>query len=345
MQEDIKKLKKYALLSFIIPIFALNACLLLYKLLGNIDNYPQYNWDKKRVEYSFKEYIDLEKNYKSFTFTNCPKYNYQVYFTSTKSNQEIRDNRTNRDLIDDLIKENKIKTKVIYSEKIKNKSCLKNYPIAYFIIKNFSVLEDILLVAREENSSGFPKIINPYFYGEVSISRTARYFPATYIFKPFIILSAIFLFLYWKSNLNIFNQLKNKKNLEKFSNYYFYFGILSCTFLILHASFLGMDIDSKLFGKIRKLIIILFIFFEVAAQASLTTNLFKFRELLKQNINLLVLKIKITFIIIVFILTLISLAILSFGDPSSEFKYILEWNYFSLLLLYYFLSRLLWKKK
>ena len=200
IQEDIKKLKKYALLSFIIPIFALNACLLLYKLLGNIDNYPQYDWDQKRIEYSVNDYLELEKDHKKFTFTKCPKYNYQVYFTSTGSNQEISE-IANRDLINDLLKENKIKTKIIYSEKTKNKSCLKNYPIVYFIIKNVSVLEDILLVARGENNSGFSKIINPYFYGEVSISRTARYFPATYIFKPFIILSAIFLFLYWKSNL------------------------------------------------------------------------------------------------------------------------------------------------
>ena len=104
IQEDIKKLKKYALLSFIIPIFALNACLLLYKLLGNIDNYPQYDWDQKRIEYSVNDYLELEKDYKKFTFTKCPKYNYQVYFTSTGSNQEISE-IANRDLINDLLKD------------------------------------------------------------------------------------------------------------------------------------------------------------------------------------------------------------------------------------------------
>ena len=120
-------------------------------------------------------------------------------------------------------------------------------------------------------------------------------------------------------------------------------GVLSCTFLMLHATFLGLDFDSKLFSKIRRIIIILFIFFELAAQISLTRNLFKFQEELQEYIKPLILKIKIIFLIIVFSITCIAFVILTFGDPSTAFKHILEWNYFSFLLIYYLLSRLLWK--
>ena len=99
-----------------------------------------------------------------------------------------------------------------------------------------------------------------------------------------------------------------------------------------------------MFAKIRRLIIILFIIFEILAQISLTKNLFKFREELKKYIHPLILKIKIIFVVIVFFTTCIAFTILAFGDPSVMFKHALEWNYFAFLLVYYLLSRLLWKK-
>ena len=73
-------------------------------------------------------------------------------------------------------------------------------------------------IAKNKNKVGYPEIENPYFYGEVSISRTARDFPNNFIFKPFIVLSAIFLFIYWKNNFNLFNELYNKKVIEKYSD-------------------------------------------------------------------------------------------------------------------------------
>jgi len=156
-------------------------------------------------------------------------------------------------------------------------------------------------------------------------------------------LSAIFLILYWKNNLNLFNGFQNKNILSKFSKKFFYLGALSCIFLILHASFLGLDFDSKLFSIIRKLIITLFIVFEICAQFFLTINLLKFKGELIEYINPLILKIKITFVAIVFFVTCAIFALLVWGNLSSSIKHVLEWNYFSILLVYYLLSRLLWK--
>ena len=104
-----------------------------------------------------------------------------------------------------------------------------------------------------------------------------------------------------------------------------------------------IDIDSKPFNSIRRLIIILFIFFEISALILLTKNLFKFKEELKKYINPLILKIKIVFVITVFFITCVAFIILVFGDPSTAFKHTLEWNYFTFLLLYYLFSRLLWR--
>jgi len=242
-----------------------------------------------------------------------------------------------------LVSNNEIKSVTIKSDKDINRKCIKNYQSTYSLINNSRLLETIIIKAIQKNTAGFAKINNPYLYGEVSISRTARYFPSIFVFKIFIILSAFLLALYWKNNLNLFNELKNTNILKKFSKNFFYIGILSCIFLALHAAFLGVDFDSKIFTKIRRLIIILFILFELFAQIFLTISLFKFREKLRNFIRPLFLKLKIIFVIIVCLVTFVSLIILIVADPSTAFKHTLEWNYFSFLLLYYLLSRMLWK--
>ena len=41
--------------------------------------------------------------------------------------------------------------------------------------------------------------------------------------------------------------------------------------------------------------------------------------------------------------TLIIFALLAWGDLNTNMKHVFEWNYFSALLVYYFLSRILWR--
>ena len=313
----INKIKIYSVVSFLLPLLAINSCLLLYKFFGKVDIYPNLNWDEKKIEVALNS-----SDFNYLSYVNCPKYKYDNYYVTV---------------------DNKLLLGYEQGEII-NYRCIKNYKYLNLILNNFSFLEKILMNALKNNSSGFSSIKNPYFYGEVSISRTARYFPATLIFKPFIILSAIFLFLYWKNNLNLFNELKNNNVLNRFSKSFFYFGILSCVFLILHASLLGLDFDSKLFGKIRRLIIILFILFELSAQILLTRNLYKFRRELKKHIRSFIILVKITFVIMALSGTAIVFVFLVWGNLSTEVKHIFEWNYFSILLIYYLLSRLLWKR-
>ena len=138
--------------------------------------------------------------------------------------------------------------------------------------------------------------------------------------------------------------MKNKNILDKFSNIFFYLGMLSCIFLILHAAFLGLDFDSKIFSQIRRFVIVLFILFEVSAQISLTINLYKCKEGLKEYIRPLILKTKIIFVSLILVTTFVAFTILALYDPSTQFKHTLEWNYFASLLFYYMLSRLLWLK-
>ena len=340
------RIKLYTVASFIVPIIAINTCLLIYKFMGNLTTdfhiYPNYNWSIEKVEYSYKEYISIKNNHDEYTYTNCPENGYDLYFVTT-DNEKIIAKSENSDLINGLIESDKIKSVSRESSSTALSECVKNNKSLYYFLKKFNLVEKILVKSTQNNKSGFSKIKNPYFYGEASISRTARYSPAVYVFKPLIVSTAILLLLYWTSILNFFNDLKSKNNLNSFSKKFFYLGVFSCIFLILHAIFLGVDFDSKLFQRIRKVIIILFIIFEMCAQIFLTHTLFKLKEKLKNYINPLILKMKIIFVVFAFSLTIVAFVILIFYDPSTSFKHILEWNYFTLLLFYYLLSRLLFR--
>ena len=357
--ELIKRIKIYAVASLLVPLIAVNSCLFIYKFLGNLQEnirvYANINWNVEKIEHTITEFNLITANRHTYTYTNCPKYYFSIHYI-TVDNQTIDDTEENQDLIANLLKNNKLKTVVHKRQKNVDNECVKKYPFLYSVLKKFSPLETLLLRTTRSNPNGFSLIKNPYFYGEVSISRTARYFPAILVFKTLIILSSLLLFLYWKNNLNLFSELKKNNILDKFSKNFFYMGLLSCIFLMLHATFLGLDFrtvmyiaptlvyeKTNLFSIMRRIIIILFIFFELAAQISLTRNLFKFQEKLQEYIKPLILKIKIIFLIIIFSITCIAFAILAFGDPSTAFKHTLEWNYFSILLIYYLLSRLIWK--
>ena len=353
--ESIKKIRNYALVSFILPLIAINSCLFMYKFIGNlnINKYANFEYSDQRLSktYKVKEYYKIESDTESYSFTNCPKYKkFHLWnILNGQSVSDLQNNLPNEDFekinnqISNLQINNQIVSVTIKYTKNLNNKCIKNHHFLYSLFSKFRFIEKIVLAGLKDNAAGFSKVNNPYFYGEVSISRTARYFPATLIFKTFIILSSIFLLFYWKNNLHLFNNLKNKNKLNQFSRTFFYTGVLSAFFLFLHAIFLGSDFGAEWFVKVRRLILTLFVVFEITSQIFLTRSIFKFKKELKNYINIPVLIMKVIFVILIFFLTIYTFATLSIKDPGPSFKNILEWNYFSFLLLYYFLSRFLWK--
>lgn len=339
----IKRIKVFSLLAFIFPLIAINLCWIIYYYIGTLKTYRDIPWNNKETTSNFKDYHSAKKS-----FINCPKYKYNIFLKLNNGKLVKFDkksvpqsNQINNVESSKILKINEFVFK--HSDE-KNNRCIKNHTIANFIITSFN-LEKSIIILRKANDAGFSIIENPYINGEVSISRTARFFPVNYIFKSMIPLSAVFLFIYWLNNLYFFSWFKKNKKAIKFNKKFFYFGLLSCVFLILHSIFLGVSYDSQLFKSFRKIVIISFILFEVLSQVYLTLNILKFSEDLKNYLRINVLKIKVGFIVIIILTTIISLYILAFEDPSSNFKNILEWNYFSVLLIYYFLSNILWKVK
>ena len=148
----------------------------------------------------------------------------------------------------------------------------------------------------------------PYIDGGASISRTARVFPTYLIFKPAMFLTAYLLIRYWlyikKIILNIHG---DHKNLGKI----IIFGISSAICLIIHSIFLGIKFDYDLYKLFRRVIMLVFIIFEVVAQAYLVITLYSIKNKLLSFINLKFLKLKAILVSVLVIVMIVSIPIVS----------------------------------
>ena len=220
-----------------------------------------------------------------------------------------------------------------------------------FILPFIAVNTCLILVTQFH--SLFPNQVDiihntfPYFDGGASISRTARPYPSWLVFKPLMIFTSFLLVKYWMYNREIIKFFRrDHKNIKKI----FFFGVASAIFLTLHSIFLGIKFDNDLYKLFRRVILLLFIIFEIVAQAYLVSTLYSFKENISNYLNLNILKIKIVLVTILIIVAVISIPIISL--PGDEFmgvtlkflKHGLEWNYFLGVITFYLLTFLMWKK-
>jgi hypothetical protein len=183
----------------------------------------------------------------------------------------------------------------------------------------------------------------PYLDGGLSISRAARPYPSWLIFKPAMFLTSFLLFKYWYFNKDIIlNCNKNYKNLNKI----IFFGVGSAIALTIHSIFLGIDFDNNLYKLFRRVIMLVFIIFEVTAQSYLVIALYSFKNKLNKFINPKFLKFKLILVSILIIVAIIAIPIISW--PGNTFKFVkhaLEWDYFLGVITFYLLTFFMWKKK
>jgi len=183
----------------------------------------------------------------------------------------------------------------------------------------------------------------PYIDGGASISRTARPYPSWLIFKPAMFLTSFLLIKYWYLNRDILlNFNKNYKHLKKI----LFFGVASAITLIIHSIFLGIEFDNNFYKLFRRVIMLLFIIFEVTAQAYLVVALYSFKKELSKFINVKVLKLKLILVSMLILVAIIAIPIISW--PGNTFKFVkhaLEWDYFLGVITFYLLTYFMWKKK
>ena len=228
----------------------------------------------------------------------------------------------------------------------------KSISIWIFILPFVAVNTCLILITQFH--SLFPNQVDiihntfPYFDGGASISRTARPYPSWLVFKPLMIFTSFLLIKYWIYNKAIVNFFsKDHKNIKKI----FFFGVASAIFLILHSIFLGIKFDNDFYKLFRRIILLAFIIFEIAAQAYLVKTLYSFKENLLSYVNLNVLKIKIILVTTLAIVAVVSIPIISlpgdefFGLKLKFLKHGLEWNFFLGVISFYLLTFLMWKRK
>ena len=182
--------------------------------------------------------------------------------------------------------------------------------------------------------------IFPYFDGGTSISRTARVFPTYLIFKPAMFLTAYLLIKYWIYNKKIVSSIYGE---HKYIRKFLFFGIASAICLVLHSIFLGIKFDYDLYKLFRRVVMLLFIIFEIVAQAYLVITLYKLKDQIIDKINLKFLKLKGLLVSLLIIIAILAIPLVSM--PGNKFiKHALEWDYFVGVISFYLLTFFMWKK-
>ena len=95
---------------------------------------------------------------------------------------------------------------------------------------------------------------------------------------------------------------------------------------------------------------LMFIIFEIVAQAYLVATLYSLKEKIIKFINIKILRLKLILVSILIIVAVISIPIISLpgddflGFNLKFFKHALEWDYFIGVISFYLLTFLMWKK-
>ena len=208
--------------------------------------------------------------------------------------------------------------------------------LCLIISQNAALLENTIFAV---DPIGYSNFSIPYLDGSLSISRASRTFPQYLVFKPSMFLTAIFLYYYWRTNNNLVNNLNSTSRDHKFKT----FGILSAVFLVIHSIFLGIKFDIQLYKLFRRVVLLLFIIFEIIAQGILVYHFYKLKIKLEKFINKKVLILKIILVSILILVAVFSLPIL-ISKGNTHFKHGLEWNYFVGVISFYLFSRFFWRR-
>ena len=106
---------------------------------------------------------------------------------------------------------------------------------------------------------------------------------------------------------------------------------------------LGVKFDIQIYKLFRRVVLLLFIIFEILAQGILVYHLYKLKLKLNNLINRNVLVLKIILVSVLALVAILSVPILV-NKGNTHFKHALEWNYFVGVIFFYLLSKFFWKR-
>ena len=345
----ILKLRKYAFILFLVPTIGLLGSLFFHNLLIN---YEFIHWSyEEGKRYPSKITCNVQNNYcktinviKTQNLDDCPSFYRNNYYLVNGKKINIKNYKEKYLLSGDLKKKflsEKIEKVFSEEEFLINNSCIKNSSY-YNIYKKVPFIFELLsnLKSNKKYAAATSEAVYPFLYGESSISNIVKRFPINYLFKPLLYISSILMMMYWLYYQKIFNLFEKEKKINKF----LIFGVTSSIFLFFHVLFLGTEIENEIFKKLRRLIIVLFIFCELAAQFFLARRIYICKTLILTYTFKPIVYLKIAFVATIILISISILGILTFSDLPPAVDYFLEWNYFLILLIFYLLSSIMWKK-
>ncbi|MBD1159568.1 hypothetical protein IDG58_05235 [Pelagibacterales bacterium SAG-MED19] len=228
---------------------------------------------------------------------------------------------------------------------------IKSISIWIFIVPFVAVNTCLILITQFHglfpNQGDIIHFTFPYFDGGASISRTARPYPSWLVFKPAMFLTSFLLIKYWIYNKKVIEFFHQN---HKYSKRIIFFGIASAVALTIHAIFLGIKFDNDLYKLFRRVIMLMFIIFEIVAQTYLVITFYSFKNKLSEYINVIFLRLKLILVIILITVAVISIPIISlpgndfFGFNLKFVKHALEWDYFLGVITFYMFTYFMWKK-
>ena len=123
-----------------------------------------------------------------------------------------------------------------------------------------------------------------------------------------------------------------------------FFGIGSAICLVIHSIFLGIKFDIDAYKLFRRVIMLAFIIFEIAAQTYFVLIFYSIKSKLKSFINERYLKCKAVLVSILIFVGILALPLVTMPG-NKHLKHALEWDYFLGVITFYIFTFLLWKKK
>ena len=344
----ILKLRKYAFLLFLVPTIGLLGSLFFHNFLITY-SYEHHPYEEGK-KYPSKITCNVQNNYcltvntiKTQNLDDCPLFIPIIHIVINGKRISLIDYEEKHFLFKVLKKEflgAKIE-KIFDKADALNPTCIKNSSY-YNIYKKVPFIFEFLSYLKSSNkyAPATSKTVYPILYGETSISNIVKRFPINYLFKPLLYITSILMIMYWLYYQKIFNLFEKEKRINKF----LIFGVTSSIFLFFHVLFLGMEIENEIFTQFRRLIIVLFIFCELAAQFFLAKRIFICRNLISGFTFKTVIYLKVAFVTTIILISIIIIGTLVFYNLPPNVDYFLEWNYFLVLLFFYLLSSIMWKK-
>ena len=183
----------------------------------------------------------------------------------------------------------------------------------------------------------------PYLDGCTSISATGRYVPASFLFKPAMIVEAVFMIAYWVLSVAWLNSLyAAASHAARSGKLVVGLGSAGAIFLMVYVTFLGTQ--EPFYEFMRRFGVYLYFAFSIIAQIILVVRVRSVSRILGLNTVSRIASWQIGLTIVPFALGVLNLILKATMDDADSAENIIEWIFALLMHVYFVLTYFAWKE-